>query len=431
MKKVLIITYYWPPQGGSGVQRWLKFVKYFREFGIDPIVYTPENPELMATDSALEREVPVGVLVLKKRITEPYTLYKYFTGKKDIKPGFISGKSGGAGRFKESLSLFLRSNFFIPDPKMLWIVPSAKFLIKYIRNNKVDAIISTGPPHSMHIIAKKVSVSTGIPWIADFRDPWTGMYNFKHMKNTFLTEFIHKRMEKGVLNSAQKVVVVTQGMKQEMENLGAKSVSVITNGFDESDFPLLSTTPDTKFSLIYTGLFFKDRNPSNLWRVLGDMVKENSKFAEDLKIRLAGNIDASIIEEIKMAGLGSNLECKSYIPHNQATEMQQMATLLLLSSGSEPESMSILTGKFFEYLAARRPILAFGHKGSNIDAALSETKAGELFGYDEVERLSSWIREKYKEFSNGGVASTGGEIAKYSRRSLTREMSELINELTN
>ena len=353
-KKALIISYYWPPSGGSGVQRWLKFVKYLRDFGVEPIIYTPENPELMAVDKALESEIPAGVEVIKHKITEPYTLYKLLTGKKEIKPGFINPKGGKkGGSFKESLSLFLRSNVFIPDPKALWIRPSVKVLTKYLQNNRADVIISTGPPHSMHLIAKKVSAKTGIPWIADFRDPWTGMYNFKHLKHTWLAELIHRRLERGVIKSADAIVVVTNGMRDEFAGLGGKNISVITNGFDESDFPQKGGMNDKEFTITYTGLFFKDRNPSNLWRVLAKLANERSDFKGDLKIRLVGNTDASIKEEIAVAGLGENLSCSDYVPHNEIIKIQQSAQILMLSSGMEPESKAILTGKFFEYLAAR------------------------------------------------------------------------------
>jgi glycosyltransferase involved in cell wall biosynthesis len=431
VKKVLIITYYWPPQGGSGVQRWLKFVKYLREFGVEPVVYTPENPEMMAVDKALETEIPGGVKVLKRKITEPYTLYKIFTGKKEIKPGFINQKGGERkGSFKEGLSLFLRSNLFVPDPKMLWIGPSARYLKRYLKANPVDAIISTGPPHSMHLIAKRVSKSLSIPWIADFRDPWTGMYNFKSLKNTALTSFIHKRMEKSVLRSAGSVVVVTNGMKTEMENLGAKDVAVITNGFDEQDFSGTDIILDNKFTISYTGLFFRDRNPSYLWKVLGEMVTEDREFAGDLQIRLVGNIDSAIAGEVRSAGLENNLELHSYMSHNKVIDIQRQAQILLLSSGMEPESKSILTGKFFEYLAARRPILAFGYGDSDIAAALNETESGRLFEYGEVNGLSDWIKERYSEYKNGGIPPTDGKIARFSRRSLTGDIVKIIDKLT-
>lgn len=432
LKKALIITYYWPPSGGSGVQRWLKFVKYLRDYGVEPVIYTPKNPELMAVDKALEAEIPAGVEVIKQKITEPYNLYKLLTGKKEIKPGFINQKRGKRGRsFKESLSLFLRSNVFIPDPKALWIRPSVKVLTKYLYQNSVDVIISTGPPHSMHLIAKKVSAKTGIPWIADFRDPWTGMYNFKHLKHTWLAELIHRGLEKGVIKSADAIVVVTNGMRDEFAGLGGKNISVITNGFDELDFPQNGGVSDKEFSITYTGLFFKDRNPSNLWRVLAKLANERSDFKGDLKIRLVGNTDASIKEEIAVAGLADNLFCSDYIPHNEVIKIQQNAQILMLSSGMEPESKSILTGKFFEYLAARRPILAFGYKESDIADALRETNAGILFDYTQEKDLSEWIENRYLQYKGDGIPSTDGQISRFSRRSLTGDMVKIINSLTD
>ncbi|MBE9481851.1 MAG: glycosyl transferase family 1, partial [Bacteroidetes bacterium] len=174
MKKVLIITYYWPPSGGAGVQRWLKFVKYLREFGWEPIVYTPENPEAPDIDNSLEKDIPDNLTVIKRKIWEPYTAYKKFIGQEKeqkINAGFLSENK--KPKLSENISVWIRGNFFIPDARKFWIKPSVKFLTNYLKNNPVDAMISSGPPHSMHMIALGLKQRLGIPWLADFRDPWT------------------------------------------------------------------------------------------------------------------------------------------------------------------------------------------------------------------------------------------------------------------
>lgn len=435
MKRVLVITYYWPPSGGSGVQRWLKFVKYLREFGYEPVVYTPLNPEMMAEDSTLLAEIPEGVEVIKREIIEPYSLYKLFTGKRGtkVKPGFIN--SGGSDKSRaglnERISLFLRSNLFVPDPKMLWIFPSVRFLKKYISNNKIDAIVSTGPPHSMHLIAKRLSNSLNIPWLADFRDPWTKMYNFKYMNHTSAILKMHKMLEKRVLCSADAVVTVTPTIAAELSEISHRRVEVVTNGFDRKDFENIEKIEDSHFSLTYTGLFVKSQNPHMLWRVLADLSQKREEFKKDLKIRLIGNTDKSIIDDIEINGLVDNLSLVNYIPHDQIVRWQVSAKVLLLCGGKEPESAGILTGKFFEYLAAGIPILGFGPKGGDMDLALDESGAGEMFDYNEYKAVYEWVEREYLRFVNGEQATVISKIDKYDRRELTKSISSILNRITS
>lgn len=428
----MIITYYWPPAGGSGVQRWLKFVKYFRRYGYEPVVYTPENPEFMAHDQGLLTEIPQGIEVIKRKIFEPYNLYKIFTGRRGeaIKPGFIAESGGNSKKsFKETFSLFVRSNLFVPDPKCMWIRPSVKYLTRYLKTNPVDAIVSTGPPHSMHLIARGLARRTGIKWIADFRDPWTTMYTFKYMKNTSLTKLLHKRMERSVIREADAVVVVTNFMKEEFLALKPKRIEVITNGFDASDFAQINESLEDKFTITYTGLFVKDRNPSILWRILGDMVKEVQGFGEDLLLRIIGHTDGSVWSDILGNSLDSNLVSMDYMPHEEVIKWQRRARILLLAGGQEPEAKGILTGKFFEYLAARRPILGFGPLGGDMDIALKESEAGVLFDYNDYTGARMWIENQYTLYKKGEIYIPSGKIDNYSRERLCELMASLLDEV--
>ncbi len=436
MKKVLIITYYWPPAGGSGVQRWLKFVKYLREYGYEPVVFTPLNPEFMAMDKGLIKEIPEGVTVIKRKIFEPYSLYKLLTGKKGqtIKPGFIAETKGadksGKSPLSERLSLFIRSNFFVPDPKCFWISPSARFLKRYLKEYPVDAIVSTGPPHSMHMIAKSVAKTTGIPWLADFRDPWTRMYTFKYMNNTKLVERIHGKMEKDVVQQADAVVVVTNVMREEFNELNPRKIEVITNGFDFADFEQSPESLEEKFTITYTGLFVKDRNPKELWRLLGERAKTHDCFAKDLRLRIIGQTDQSVWDDISANGLDDNLIKMEYMPHSEVVKWQQKARVLLLAGGQEPEAKGILTGKFFEYLATRRPIIGFGPIGGDMDIALKESEAGAMFDYGDHEGAKAWINSQYELYKSGIVPQTSGKIDRYSRKDLCRRMAGLLDEIT-
>jgi hypothetical protein len=191
-RKVLIITYYWPPSGGAGVQRWLKFSKYLRDYDWEPVIYTPENPEAPAIDNSLEKDIPMGIKVIKRPITEPYLAYKRFVGMKldeKVNAGFLQEKEKPG--LLEGIAVWLRGNLFIPDARRFWIRPSAKYLVNYLKAHPVDAIVSTGPPHSMHLIALQVYKKLNIPWLADFRDPWTGIDFYHQLKLTLLADRIH------------------------------------------------------------------------------------------------------------------------------------------------------------------------------------------------------------------------------------------------
>ncbi|MEA4867687.1 MAG: glycosyltransferase family 4 protein [Rikenellaceae bacterium] len=428
-KRVLIITYYWPPQGGSGVQRWLKFAKYLRDFGWEPVVYTPENPEMMATDHSLLSEIPANTEVIKRKITEPYSIYKLFTGKREtgVKPGFISD---GKKSLKEKLSLFLRSNLFIPDPKVLWISPSARFLINYIAQNSIDAIVSTGPPHSMHLIARRVARKCSIPWVADFRDPWTRMYNFKYMGHTLFSRYIHSTMEKKVIRDASALVTVTNTIAAELREIGGgRDVHVITNGYDPQDFEGNDVAPEERFTITYTGLFVDTQNPVLLWKWLGERCKTDIAFSKDLRIRIIGHTDTSILNDVYSNGLENNLVKMDYTPHDQVVRWQRKARVLLLAGGREPESKGILTGKFFEYLAAKRPILGFGPKGGDMDIALEESCSGKMFDYTDITGPANWIEQQYRIYKEGGEPLCTGDNTKYSRRELTSRMAHILDSL--
>ena len=299
MKRALIISYYWPPSGGSGVQRWVKFAKYLPGQGWQPVIYTPENPELTTVDHTLEEEIPAEAEIIKTRIIEPYGLYrKIFGGGRKASEGEVNPINGQKKSFRQKVSMFIRGNLFIPDPRCLWISPSAKYLVKYLKEHPVDIIISTGPPHSMHLIAEKVARRTGIPWIADFRDPWTRMFYFKHLGLSKWAEDRHRYLEKTVLDNADTVVAVSPLVQEEFQAMTATPVELVTNGYDEEDFDQ-TVEPDGYFNITHTGLFASDGNPEALWSVLREKCESNPEFRKRLKIRLAGKTDKEILDSIQ------------------------------------------------------------------------------------------------------------------------------------
>ncbi|MDG2357430.1 MAG: glycosyltransferase, partial [Polaribacter sp.] len=330
--KVLIITYYWPPAGGSGVQRWLKFVKYLQEYGIDPVVYTVDNIRYPKEDKTLLDEVPENTKVLKHSIWEPADLL--FWKKKKSQKGGISNAS------KNSFLSFIRGNFFIPDPKVFWVNSSVKFLQEYLNSNKVDVIISTGPPHSMHLIAQKLHKKNKLKWIADFRDPWTDLYYNKDFNERLFAKKKNKILEKSVLENADCVLTVSESLKKQF-SLNASRVEVITNGFDNEIPSSEDTVLDKLFTISYIGLLPKQSNPKLFFKVLRKLCSQNENFKNDLKLNFIGDISDDVRKEVFKNKLEENTSFKGYVDHKKAIEYQSKAQVLLLLIPNTKKSKGI------------------------------------------------------------------------------------------
>ena len=447
MKRVLVITYYWPPSGGSGVQRWVKFAKYLPSEGWQPVIYTPENPELIAVDKTLGSEIPPEAEIVRTKIVEPYNAYRMLMGKdssidiktftQDTASGGETGASGGEVNpinaqkksFKQKISLFIRGNFFIPDPRVMWVGPSVRFLKKYLREHPVDAIVTTGPPQSMHLIGLKLSEATGIPWVADFRDPWTKMFYFKHLGLCSWAEKKHHELERRVLDGATRVVAVSPLVKEDFEKMTGTPVELITNGFDESDFSE-EIVPDGFFNITHTGLFAADGNPETLWKVLADKCAEDSSFRDALRLRLVGKTDSAITESIRQAGLGDNLVDLGYRDHRTAVREQKNASLLILPLRKEPEYRAVLPGKLFEYLASRRPILGIGQTDGAMARIIGNTGSGVVYDWDQESKIRACIDFCWDESRQGELDDNSSDISEYTRRGLTHRYASLLDEIT-
>ena len=436
MKRVLIISYYWPPTGGSGVQRWVKFAKYLPAEGWQPVIYTPENPEQLAVDASLEAEVPAEAEVIRRRIVEPYEMYKKLLRKSghskeavEVNPVNAQNKS-----FLQKVAMWIRGNFFRPDPRCLWIRPSVKFLKEYLKEHPVDLIVSTGPPQSMHLIGRLLAKETGLPWIADFRDPWTKIFYFKHLQMTRTTVKWHKKMEKKVLDDATVVVAVSPLVQQEFQAMTQTPVELITNGFDECDFTATKNTeanggPDREFVITHTGLFAADGNPTVLWDVLAEKCCKDESFKKLMKIKLVGKTDEQILKSIEDAGLSGNLEDMGYQPHAVAVEQQRKASLLILPLRKEPEYKAVLPGKLFEYLASWRPVLGIGQTDGAMSMILNNTKTGLVLNWDDKMSIEKYIDICWKDHLNGRLSVEDADISQFTRRNLTRRMAQLFDKL--
>lgn len=425
--RVLIITYYWPPSGGSGVQRWLKTVKYLRNFGIEPVIYTVDNPDYALEDFSLLKEIPEGIEVLKQPIWEPYKLSNFFVRKKGVKTqsGFLSKKQSLFGK----LANYIRANYFIPDARMFWIKPSINYLEKYLQENPVDAIVSTGPPHSMHLIAQALKAKTNIPWISDFRDPWTAIDYFHQLPLTEKAKKKHFTLEQKVLQQSDAVLVVGKQMQKDYLPWNKKTF-VIPNGFD-GDLEKAEIQLNSKFSISHIGLMNDDRNPKILWQVLQQLINEEKGFAEDLQIQLVGKIASEVILHIENCQLKNYLEQIDYLPHSEVQLFQQKTQVLLLVVNNVPSAKGIITGKIFEYLLAKRPILAIGPEDGDLAEILTETQGGIIVDYENYEKLKTSILQFYRQYKTGNLNVSSKNIEKYHRIEITGNIAQLIKDVVN
>ena len=434
MKKVLIITYYWPPMGGAGVQRWLKFSKYFRQFGWEPIIYTPSNPDFPINDDTLLKDVPSDLTVLKTQITEPYDIYRKIMRKKKtdaVNQGFLSEEKENT--LLQSAMIWVRGNFFIPDARKFWIKPSVAYLSHYIKQHKIDAVISTGPPHSMHLIAMGLKQKFNIPWIADFRDPWTQIDFYSQLKLSSFADAKHKKLENQVLTQANKVVTISPSCGKDLEKLGNRTVDIITNGFDTDDFTPIAIGVDSKvsdgFMFHHTGALNKDRNPYTLWKVLGDLCKQNLELKQDLILKFTGKTDAIVLESLKQQGLEANFQKSEYMPHSEIVKSMVQSPILLLPLNNTPNNAGVLSGKLFEYLAAKRPIFGVGLPNADAASILKETQAGVMVDFDDYEGTKKQVLNLYAQYKSNTLTIQSNSIDKYSRENCAGAYTKLLDEI--
>lgn len=422
MRKVLVIAYYWPPAGGPGVQRWLKFVKYLPDFGIEPIVYVPENPTYPILDKNLVTEIPQGITILKQPIKEPYSLARLLSRKKtkSISSGIIEEKSPSG---LEKLMLWVRGNLFIPDARKFWVKPSIEYLSNIISKEDIETIITTGPPHSIHLIGLGLKKKYNLQWIADFRDPWTSIGYHKRLRLTAASENKHKALESEVLNAADKVVVTSNITKKEFESLTPKPIQTITNGFDgiRGSYSL-----DSDFTIVHIGSLLTGRNPNQLWEVLGELVIENKTFAENLKIRLAGVTGSETLNSLQQNNLEKYVEHLGYISHEEVLKLQQQSQVLLLLEIDSKETIGIIPGKLFEYLNAKRPILAIGPEEWEAGKMVEATNAGVFRTKKQKEELKTVLLNWFEAFKKGELHCKSNRVDQYHRKELTKQLANFI-----
>ena len=425
LKKILIITYYWPPAGGPGVQRWLKFVKYLPDFGVQPIVYIPENPTYPIVDENLVKEVSDNVIILRQNIFEPYQLASFLSKNKTKKmnSGIIPNQKKQS--FLDKTLLWIRGNLFIPDARVFWVKPSVAYLEKYIVENNIETIVTSGPPHSLHLIGLELKQKLDIKWFADFRDPWTTIGYHKSLRLSRFAAKKHKALEHKVLNTADTIIVTSKTTKSEFQAITTQPIAVITNGYDTEEVG--KQTLDSKFSLAHIGSFLSERNPLILWKSLVELLNEIPDFKSHLEVKLIGAVSQEVLETINKYKLDPFLNNLGYVSHKEAVTHQRKSQVLLLIEIDSDDTRSIIPGKLFEYMVSGRPIIAIGPQNSDFAEIITNTNTGVFFDYSEKMKLKSVILDFYNQFLEGKLQSNGVGLQKYSRKSLTKELAQLLN----
>ena len=429
-KKVLIITYYWPPSGGSGVQRWLKFVKYLPQFGWQPYVFTPENPSFSIRDESLLKDIPVEAEVIRFPIWEPYEAFFKMSsvlGKKK------SAKSTDLVSVKEQslfqkVSTFLRGNFLIPDPRIFWVRPSVKFLTDFLRDNEISTVVTTGPPHSMHLIGLRLkNKNPSLTWVADFRDPWSEWGLLDSLQVGAMARKIHRKLEKKVLQRADNVITITPFYVRRFEALSQRKVALLTNGYDEDDFKSISIQRNNKFMIRHAGIINEKCDPKPFMQAVLHLLKTNTTLKAKLRIDFVGEVHQQFKEFVlSNQDLSSITSFTASVPHQELISLYGSSSLLLLVLTGYKDAEGYMPGKLFEYLATGLPILGIGPAKGDASKLLSTTDSGDMVEGRDNEKIQQKLMEHFEAWDNGTSVVRAGKATLYSRRDITKQLIDLL-----
>jgi len=429
MKKVLIITYYWPPAGGAGVQRALKFAKYLPEFGWEPVILTVENPDSPVDDISLLHDIPIGIKIYKTKSLEPFELYKLFTGKKSdskIPNDVLLSKKNLS--IKDRLAQSIRLNLFVPDAKIGWKKYAVKKGLEIIKTENIDLIFTTSPPQTVALIGKKLSKLSGVKWIADFRDPWMEIVYYQNVNRSKLTKAVDSSFEKKVMNNADTIITISHDIADLIRGKAKdQNVVVVPNGFDETDFELIELTKNDRFTISYTGSMSKDRVPYPFLNALKRLIYNDG--INNIQMKFAGRFCPEFYELIKNKKLSDFFIIQNFIPHKESTKILQSADALLLAIDNVPNNKGFLTGKLFEYMGCKKPIFAVGPVDGDANTLIKESDCGTMVNYNDDEEAYRSLKMMYDNWKND-ISNYKFDVEKFSRRNLTKELIKTFKETT-
>jgi len=426
-KKVLIITYYWPPSGGSGVQRWLKFVKYLPQFGWKPYVFTPANPSFESRDETLLKDIPTEAEIIRFPIWEPYSLFNILSGNKRNPGTFVPGNSKSS--VFQKVSVWIRGNFFIPDPRIFWVRPSVKFLSEYLKRNQIATVITTGPPHSIHLIGLKLKKKNpSLNWLADFRDPWSEWGFLDSVRVGTIARWLHRRLEKKVLQNANEVITITPFYVRQLERLSGRKVNLLTNGFDEEDFKNFKVVKSHKFLVRHIGIVNEKCDPRPFMRAVAKWCNEDEKIKQLIRVEFVGAVHPAFKEYVSADETFSLVTVfTGTVPHQALMEIYASSAVLVLVLNGYKDAEGYMPGKLFEYMATGIPVLGVGPVNGDAADLLRNAQQGEMFDGGNQEAIQKYIRKCFDSWLTENKPGGNMNGSKYSRKEITSELVKLLN----
>ncbi len=438
MRSVLILTYYFPPAGGSAVQRPLKFVKYLPEFGWRPVVLTARERDYTLRDDSLSKEVSSDVPVYRAQAPDPYRFYDRLSqNTKSADLASLADTDCPTSGFKQKLALWVRGAFFIPDARVGWLPYAVKRGMDIIRCEKIQAIFATSPPFTTAVIGALLSGLTGIPWINDYRDPWSGAYFY--IPRPVMSRRIEQHLERWCLRRAHGVVSINQRLFNHLETLYGENILrhkkvIIPNGFDPDDFQDVVPICEDRFTITYTGTQNARMHAGPLLDAIRILVRDEPEFREQIRVRFIGRIGEDIIPILRDDELEDIVHITGQMTRREALEYMAGADLLLLLIPDTAGSDLIVTGKLFEYLYTGRPILCLSNRGEAADI-IRQTRTGLTVEPKNTESILTWLIEQLKNWQAGKVRNQPGQDAKaieqFNRISQTEKLAALFNSLSN
>lgn len=433
MKRLLLISYYWPPAGGGGVMRWLKMSGYIQALdNWQVIVFHPKKAKYLVIDPSLKNTVHPEIKEITLPILEPNNILAKLGFKETLK----NVAAGGVGANKKPslmnrLMVYIRSNLFIPDARAWWIKPSSKFLLKNWDAINADIVVSTGPPHSMHLIALALKKRLNVKWVADYRDPWTFIDFAEDLNMSDAVINKHKKLEKEVFHHADKVVTVSQTWAKELERLYQKEVVLIHNGYDPADFQSLENKEKgEKLKLIHIGSINKDRNAPVFWNALRKAIDWGLKEGYEFQVDLIGNFSPELMSIIKEKDLDKYVYQLAHLPHNLVLEKLKEAHVSLLFINNTNNKGGIIPGKLYEYLAANNPIMAIGEPDGDAAKIIKDCEAGFVFDFEEEVEISKTLIDLAAKAKNNKLNDiTNKNYLNYSRKELAIKYAKLLEDL--
>jgi hypothetical protein len=429
LKKVLFIVYHFPPAAGAATQRILKFLKYLPKFGWEGSVLTVDEVDYPDLDQSLADKIPAETKIYRTKFWTPFGIYRKLTRRKPKEKIPVAFIKDGHKSIAERISVFLRLNLFLPDAKVGWIPYAVKEGVKLIRDHKIDAIISSGPPHTCHLIARNIKRKTRAKWIADFRDPWTDIDYYSGMKRIKLAEWCDSRMEKSVLKEADSIISASEGYLNILKSKCVENqYEVITNGFDPDDFIDVQKIQTEKFVITYTGNMPVTRNPEMLWQALDELIAENCQFKEKFEFWFAGVMDDEIRFAIQSRPFFNNFKDFGYVSHSKAIELVFNSHVLIMIVNKVKTSAEILPGKIFEYIAAGNQIMVIGPEEGEAVKLIKQVRQGEALDYTKKDEMKNYITERYKDWKDGKIEKYYSEESnKFTREKITEKLSQILD----